>query len=68
MKSRKIKRHIKVKSAYQFIGIIQTPCCYVPQMRTWHQDRFIKSTSRCIMRHQKTKCLNRVWNRKNDSN
>lgn len=63
MRERKIKNHVKVKSAHRMIGIIQTVVCYIPQIRTWHEDRFIKSSSMCIMRKPKAKCLNRVWGR-----
>lgn len=63
MRKPKIKRDTKVKSAHRFIGIIQTVVCYVPQIRVWHEDRFIKTSSMCIMRHPKVKCLNRVWSR-----
>ena len=63
MRKPKIKSGMKVKSAHRFIGIIQEVVCYVPQIRVWHEDRFIKTSSLCIMRHPKVKCLNRVWGR-----
>ena len=63
MRKPKIKRGMKVKSAHRFIGIIQEVVCYVPQIRVWHEDRFIKTSSLCIMRHPKVKCLNRIWGR-----
>lgn len=63
MKSRKVKKHIKVRSAKRFIGIIQEVVCYVPQIRVWHNDRFIRTSSLCIMRKPTAKCLNRVWGR-----
>lgn len=61
MRHRRIKKHIKVKSAKRMIGIIQTVVCYIPQIRVWHEDRYIKTTSRCIMRKPTVKCLNRVF-------
>ena len=63
MRSRKVKKHIKVHSARKMIGIIQEVVCYVPQIRVWHDDRWIKTSSMCIMRKPKVKCLNRVWGR-----
>lgn len=63
MRSRKVKKHTRVKSAKRFIGIIQTVVCYVPQIRTWHDGVFIRSTSKCIMRKPKVNCLDRVWGR-----
>lgn len=65
MRERKIKKHIKVKSARRMIGIIQEVVCYVPQIRVWSSSagRYIKTSSLCIMRHPKVKCLNRVWGR-----
>lgn len=56
-----IKPETNVKSAHRMIGIIQTVCCYVPQIRVWHEDRWIKTSSMCMMRKPKVKCLNRVW-------
>ena len=47
------------------IGIVQTTCCFIPQIRMWHIDRWVRTSSKCIMRHEKIKCLNRVWGRKN---
>lgn len=63
LQSRKSRNQKRFKSAHRMIGIIQTVVCYVPQIRVWHEDRFIKTTSRTIMRHPKVKCLNRVWGR-----
>ena len=65
MRKLKVKKGAKVHSARKFIGIIQTVVCYVPQIRIWHEDRFIKTSSMCIMRKPKVKCLNRVWERRN---
>ncbi len=56
-----IKKETTVKSAHRMIGIIQTVPCYVPQIRVWHEDRWIKTSSICMMRKPKVKCLNRVW-------
>lgn len=67
MRPRKVKNHIKVKSPRKMIGIIQTVVCYIPQVRVWMDGRWIKTSSKCIMRKPKIKCLNRVWKRKNDS-
>lgn len=67
MRKPKIKKNVKVKSPRKMIGIIQTTCCYIPQIRIWMDNRWIKTSSKCIMRKIKTKCLNRVWKRKNDS-
>ena len=61
MRQRKIKNHVTVKSARRMIGIIQTVVCYIPQIRIWHEDRWIKTSSMCIMRKPKVKCLNRVF-------
>lgn len=63
MRPRKSTIQKKVKSARKMIGIIQTTCCYVPQIRIWHEDRWIKTSSKCIMRKIKVKCLDRVWGR-----
>lgn len=63
LQPRKSRKQKRFKSAHNMIGIIQTVVCYVPQIRVWHEDRFIKTTSRTIMRHPKVKCLNRVWSR-----
>ena len=56
-----IKKETTVKSAHRMIGIIQTVPCYVPQVRVWHEDRWIKTSSMCMMRKPKIKYLNRVW-------
>lgn len=58
-----IKKETTVKSAHRMIGIIQTVCCYVPQIRVWHEDRWIKTSSMCMMRKPKVKCLNRALGR-----
>ena len=58
-----VKRGTKVRSARRMIGIIQTVPCYIPQIRIWHEDRFIKTSSKCIMRKPTEKCLNRVINK-----
>lgn len=58
-----VKKGTKVKSARKMIGIIQTVPCYVPQIRIWHEDRFIKTSSMCILRKPKQKCLNRIINK-----
>ena len=60
-----VKEGTKVKSARKMIGIIQTIPCYIPQIRIWHEDRFIKTSSMCIMRKPTVKCLNRSLGRKN---
>lgn len=67
MKPRKNTKQKRFKSSRRMIGIIQTTCCYIPQIRVWHEDRWIKTTSRCIMRKEKEKCLNRAWGRKTPS-
>jgi len=67
MKHKKFRKGLKVKSPRRMIGIIQTVPCYIPQIRVWHEDRWIKTSTLCIMRKPTIKCLNRVWNRKNDS-
>ena len=64
LKKRKNTEQKRAKSAHKFIGIIQTTVCYIPQIRIWHENRFIKTSSKCIMRHPRVKCLNRVWGRK----
>ena len=56
-----IRKGITIKSAHRMIGIIQTVPCYVPQIRVWADNRWIKTSSKCIMRKPKVKCLNRVW-------
>ena len=43
-----IKKETTVKSAHRMIGIIQTVCCYVPQIRVWHEDRWIKTHHQLI--------------------
>lgn len=58
-----IKKETTVKSAHRMIGIIQTVPCYVPQVRVWHEDRWIKTSSMCMMRKPKIKCLNRAFGR-----
>lgn len=63
MRPRKNTVQKKVKSCNRMVGIIQTTCCYVPQVRVWHEDRWIKTSSKCIMRKMKRNCLNRVWGR-----
>ena len=68
MRKPTVKKNTKVKSPRRMIGIIQTVCCYIPQIRIWHEDRWIKTSSMCIMRKPKIKCLNRVWKRENGSN
>lgn len=62
-KSINVKRGTRVRSARKMIGIIQTIPCYIPQIRIWHEDRFIKTSSMCVMRKPKQKCLNRVINK-----
>ena len=67
MRKRNTKKNIKVRSPRKMIGIIQTTCCYIPQIRIWMDGKWVKTSSKCIMRKIKTKCLNRVWKRKNGS-
>lgn len=62
-RSIEVKEGTKVKSARKMIGIIQTVPCYIPQIRVWMDNRWIKTSSKCIMRKPTEKCLNRVINK-----
>lgn len=63
LRERKNKTQKKAKSPRKMVGIIQTVVCYVPQIRIWMDGRWIKTSSKCIMRKPRVKCLNRVWGR-----